>query len=53
MKRNRLPHKTCPSQAATMSLLRRRPILRKPISLDQLKIMIDSLFPDAPAKAAH
>ncbi len=33
------------------SLLRRRPILRKPIALDQLKTMIDSLFPDAPAKA--
>jgi len=35
------------------SLLRRRPILRKPISLDQLKVMIDSLFPDAVAKTPH
>jgi hypothetical protein len=35
------------------SLLRRRPILRKPIALEQLKAMIDSLFPDAPAKAPH
>jgi hypothetical protein len=35
------------------SLLRRRPILRKPIALDQLKIMIDSLFPDASTKAPH
>jgi len=35
------------------SLLRRRPILRKPISLDQLKVMIDSLFPGAVAKTSH
>ena len=35
------------------SLLRRRPILRKPIALEQLKTMIDSLFPDAPGKTPH
>ena len=33
------------------SLLRRRPILRKPIALDQLKAMIDTMFPDTAAKA--
>ena len=35
------------------SLLRRRPILRKPIALDQLKTIIDSLFPDMPVKVPH
>jgi hypothetical protein len=35
------------------SLLRRRPILRKPISIDQLKAMIDSMFPEAAAKTPH
>jgi hypothetical protein len=35
------------------SLLRRRPILRKPIAMNQLKAMIDSLFPEAPVKAPH
>ena len=32
------------------SLLRRRPILRKPIAMADLKAMIDSLFPKATAK---
>ncbi|WP_448043526.1 response regulator [Bradyrhizobium liaoningense] len=32
------------------SLLRRRPILRKPIAMDQLKAMIDSMFPEPSAK---
>lgn len=31
------------------SLLRRRPILRKPIAMDQLKAMIDSMFPERSA----
>ena len=31
------------------SLLRRRPILRKPIAMDQLKTMIDSMFPKSSA----
>src|SRR3954451_19578824 len=35
------------------SLLRRRPILRKPISIDQLKAMIDTMFPEAAAKTPH